>query len=164
MAIPGTPNLRQRIGGIEKEDGSGNISYDPTNHAHMVEVRAERVKRVKVPDIEVAGDPDAEILVVGWGSTWGSITSAMGRVRSNGHKVAHAHLSHLNPFPKNLGEILEGRTHILVPEMNLGQLSLMLRAGYLVDDKSISKVAGQPFTAGELEQTILEYIEGKSKS
>jgi len=164
MAIPGTPNLMHRIGGIEKEDGSGNISYDPTNHAHMVEVRAERVKRVKVPDIEVAGDPDAEILVVGWGSTWGSITSAMGRVRSNGHKVAHAHLSHLNPFPKNLGEILEGRTHILVPEMNLGQLSLMLRAEYLVDAKSISKVAGQPFTAGELEQTILEYIEGKSKS
>lgn len=164
MAIPGTPNLMHRIGGIEKEDGSGNISYDPTNHAHMVEVRAERVKRVKVPEIEVAGDPDAEILVVGWGSTWGSITSAMGRVRSNGHKVAHAHLSHLNPFPKNLGEILEGRTHILVPEMNLGQLSLMLRAEYLVDAKSISKVAGQPFTAGELEQTILEYIEGKSKS
>jgi 2-oxoglutarate ferredoxin oxidoreductase subunit alpha len=164
MAIPGTPNLMHRIGGIEKEDGSGNISYDPTNHAHMVEVRAERVKRVKVPDIEVAGDPDAEILVVGWGSTWGSITSAMGRVRSNGHKVAHAHLSHLNPFPKNLGEVLEGRTHILVPEMNLGQLSLMLRAEYLVDAKSISKVAGQPFTAGELEQTILEYIEGKSKS
>jgi len=164
MAIPGTPNLMHRIGGIEKEDGSGNISYDPTNHAHMVEVRAERVKRVKVSDIEVAGDPDAEILVVGWGSTWGSITSAMGRVRSNGHKVAHAHLSHLNPFPKNLGEILEGRTHILVPEMNLGQLSLMLRAEYLVDAKSISKVAGQPFTAGELEQTILEYIEGKSKS
>ena len=164
MAIPGTPNLMHRIGGIEKEDGSGNISYDPTNHAHMVEVRAERVKRVKVPDIEVAGDPDAEILVVGWGSTWGSITSAMGRVRSNGHKVAHAHLSHLNPFPKNLGEILEGRTHILVPEMNMGQLSLMLRAEYLVDAKSISKVAGQPFTAGELEQTILEYIEGKSKS
>lgn len=164
MAIPGTPNLMHRIGGIEKEDGSGNISYDPTNHAHMVEVRAERVKRVKVPDIEVAGDPDAEILVVSWGSTWGSITSAMGRVRSNGHKVAHAHLSHLNPFPKNLGEILEGRTHILVPEMNLGQLSLMLRAEYLVDAKSISKVAGQPFTAGELEQTILEYIEGKSKS
>lgn len=164
MAIPGTPNLMHRIGGIEKEDGSGNISYDPTNHAHMVEVRAERVKRVKVPEIEVAGDPDAEILVVSWGSTWGSITSAMGRVRSNGHKVAHAHLSHLNPFPKNLGEILEGRTHILVPEMNLGQLSLMLRAEYLVDAKSISKVAGQPFTAGELEQTILEYIEGKSKS
>ena len=164
MAIPGTPNLMHRIGGIEKEDGSGNISYDPTNHAHMVEVRAERVKRVKVPDIEVAGDPDAEILVVGWGSTWGSITSAMGRVRSSGHKVAHAHVSHLNPFPKNLGEILEGRTHILVPEMNMGQLSLMLRAEYLVDAKSISKVAGQPFTAGELEQTILEYIEGKSKS
>ncbi len=164
MAIPGTPNLMHRIGGIEKEDGTGNISYDPTNHAHMVEVRAERVKRVEVPDIEVAGDPDAEILVVGWGSTWGSITSAMGRVRSSGHKVAHAHLSHLNPFPKNLGEILEGRTHILVPEMNLGQLSLMLRAEYLVDAKSISKVAGQPFTAGELEQTILEYIEGKSKS
>ncbi len=164
MAIPGTPNLMHRIGGIEKEDGTGNISYDPSNHSHMVEVRAERVKRVKVPDIEVAGDPDAEILVVGWGSTWGSITSAMGRVRSSGHKVAHAHLSHLNPFPKNLGEILEGRTHILVPEMNMGQLSLMLRAEYLVDAKSISKVAGQPFTAGELEQTILEYIEGKSKS
>jgi len=162
MAIPGTPDLMHRIGGIEKEDGSGNISYDPVNHSRMVEIRAERIKRIDVPDVEVVGDPDAEVLIVGWGSTWGSITSALGRVRSNGHKVAHAHLTHLNPFPKNLGDVLKGRKHILVPEMNMGQLSLMLRAEYLVDATPISKVAGQPFTAGELEQTILTYVEEKS--
>ena len=162
MAIPGTPDLMHRIGGIEKEDGTGNISYDPANHSRMVEIRAERIKRIDVPDVEVVGDPDAEVLIVGWGSTWGSITSALGRVRSSGHKVAHAHLTHLNPFPKNLGDVLKGRNHILVPEMNTGQLSLMLRAEYLVDAKPISKVAGQPFTAGELEQTILTYVEEKS--
>ena len=103
-------------------------------------------------------------MIVGWGSTWGSITSALGRVRSSGHKVAHVHPPHLNPFPKNLGDVLKGRTHILVPEMNTGQLSLMMRAEYLVDATPISKVAGQPFTAGELEQTILTYVEEKSTS
>jgi len=164
MAIPGTPDLMHRIGGIEKEDGSGNISYDPANHSRMIEIRAERIKRIEVPDVEVVGDPDAEVLVVGWGSTWGSITSALGRLRSSGHKVAHIHLTHLNPFPKNLGEVLENRKHVLVPEMNLGQLSLMLRAEYLVDAKPISKVAGQPFTAGELEQIILDYVDEKSTS
>ena len=164
MAIPGTPDLMHRIGGIEKEDGSGNISYDPANHSRMIEIRAERIKRIEVPDVEVVGDPDAEVLVVGWGSTWGSITSALGRLRSSGHKVAHIHLTHLNPFPKNLGEVLGNRKHVLVPEMNLGQLSLMLRAEYLVDAKPISKVAGQPFTAGELEQIILDYVDEKSTS
>ena len=163
MAIPGTPDLMHRIGGIEKEDGSGNISYDPTNHAKMVEIRAERIRRIEVPDVEVVGDTDADVLVLGWGSTWGAITSALGRLRGEGHKIAHAHLTHLNPFPANLGEVLKGRTHVLVPEMNLGQLSLMLRAEFLVDAQSISKVSGQPFTAGELETTILEIMNEEAK-
>lgn len=163
MAIPGTPDLMHRIGGIEKEDGSGNISYDPTNHAKMVEIRAERIRRIEVPDVEVVGDTDADVLVLGWGSTWGAITSALGRLRGEGHKIAHAHLTHLNPFPANLGEVLKGRTHVLVPEMNLGQLSLMVRAEFLVDAQSISKVSGQPFTAGELETTILEIMNEEAK-
>lgn len=163
MAIPGTPDLMHRIGGIEKEDGSGNISYDPTNHAKMVEIRAERIRRIEVPDVEVVGDPDADVLILGWGSTWGAITSALGRLRGEGHKIAHAHLTHLNPFPANLGEVLKGRTHVLVPEMNLGQLSLMVRAEFLVDAQSISKVSGQPFTAGELETTILEIMNEEAK-
>jgi len=163
MAIPGTPDLMHRIGGIEKEDGSGNISYDPTNHAKMVEIRAERIRRIEVPDVEVVGDPDADVLILGWGSTWGAITSALGRLRDEGHKIAHAHLTHLNPFPANLGEVLKGRTHVLVPEMNLGQLSLMVRAEFLVDAQSISKVSGQPFTAGELETTILEMMNEEAK-
>ena len=163
MAIPGTPDLMHRIGGIEKEDGSGNISYDPTNHAKMVEIRAERIRRIEVPDVEVVGDTDADVLILGWGSTWGAITSALGRLRGEGHKIAHAHLTHLNPFPANLGEVLKGRTHVLVPEMNLGQLSLMVRAEFLVDAQSISKVSGQPFTAGELETTILEIMNEEAK-
>ena len=163
MAIPGTPDLMHRIGGIEKEDGSGNISYDPTNHAKMVEIRAERIRRIEVPDVEVVGDTDADVLVLGWGSTWGAITSALGRLRGEGHKIAHAHLTHLNPFPANLGEVLKGRTHVLVPKMNLGQLSLMVRAEFLVDAQSISKVSGQPFTAGELETTILEIMNEEAK-
>ena len=163
MAIPGTPDLMHRIGGIEKEDGSGNISYDPTNHAKMVEIRAERIRRIEVPDVEVVGDPDADVLILGWGSTWGAITSALGRLRGEGHKIAHAHLTHLNPFPANLGEVLKGRTHVLVAEMSLGRLSLMGRAEFLVDAQSISKVSGQPFTAGELETTILEIMNEEAK-
>jgi 2-oxoglutarate ferredoxin oxidoreductase subunit alpha len=162
-ALPGTPGLMHRIGGLEKEDGSGNVSYDPDNHERMVHLRAEKVARIAedIPPVEVEGDvDDAELLVVGWGSTWGAIDGAMGRVRRRGRKVARVHLRHLNPFPKDLGEVLARYPKVLVPEMNLGQLSRLLRAEYLVDARSITKVRGVPFTAGELEQAMLDALGG----
>jgi 2-oxoglutarate ferredoxin oxidoreductase subunit alpha len=162
-AVPGTPGLMHRIGGIEKEDGSGNISYDPANHERMVRLRAARIAGIAndIPPVEVTGDvDDAELLVVGWGSTWGAIDGAMNRVRAKGRRVAHAHLMHLNPFPANLGEVLQRYPRVVVPEMNLGQLCRMLRAEFLVDAKSVSKVQGTPFTAGELEQSFLDHLGG----
>lgn len=163
-APPGTPGLIHRIGGIEKEDGSGNISYDPDNHERMVHLRADKVAGIAkdIPPVGVTGDvDDAEILVLGWGSTWGSISGAVDRVRAAGRKVAQAHLVHLNPFPANLGQILERYPNVMVPEMNMGQLAHELRARYLVDVKSVTKVKGQPFAAHELEDAILEAIDGK---
>jgi 2-oxoglutarate ferredoxin oxidoreductase subunit alpha len=156
-AVPGTPDLMHRIGGIEKEAGTGNISYDPANHEYMVRMRAARVAKIAddIPPALVDGDDDADLLVVGWGSTWGAIATAVERARSGGHKVARVHLTHLNPFPKNLGEVLARYPKVIVPEMNLGQLCRLLRAEYLVDAKPISKVMGQPFTAAELHEHIL---------
>jgi 2-oxoglutarate ferredoxin oxidoreductase subunit alpha len=162
-ALPGTPGLMHRIGGLEKEDGSGNVSYDSGNHERMVHLRAAKVAGIAddIAEVEVEGDvDDAEILVLGWGSTWGAIDGAMGRVRAGGRKVAKAHLRHLNPFPRNLGEVLARYPKVLVPEMNLGQLSRLLRAEYLVDVRSVTKVRGVPFTAGELEQAILDTLGG----
>ncbi len=160
-AVPGTLGLEHRIGGIEKEDGSGNISYDPANHEHMVHLRADKVAGIArdIPLVDVQGDvDDAELLVVAWGSTWGAIDGAANRCRAKGRKVAHAHLTHLNPFPANLGEVLARYPHVVVPEMNLGQLSRLLRAEYLVDAHSITKVRGVPFTAGELEAAFLKEL------
>jgi 2-oxoglutarate/2-oxoacid ferredoxin oxidoreductase subunit alpha len=159
--VPGTPGLMHRIGGIEKADGSGNISYDPDNHERMVHLRAEKVAGITrdIAPLEVTGDvDDAELLIIGWGSTWGAICGAVDRVRAAGHKVAQTHLVHLNPFPADLGETLRRYPRVLCPEMNLGQLSKLLRAEYLVDVQSISKVKGVPFTAGELENAILEAL------
>ena len=157
-AIPGTEALMHRIGGIEKQDGTGNISYDPANHELMVRLREERILKIadKLPPLEVMGDDDADILVVGWGSTWGAITSAVGRLRSGGTKVASVHLRHLYPFAPTLGELLQRFDHVVVPEMNLGQLTKLLRAEFLVDATTISKVSGQPFTAAELVTKIQE--------
>ena len=158
LALPGTPNLMHRIGGIEKADGTGNISYDPDNHEKMVHLRAAKIAGISddIPPVEVRGDrEDADILVIGWGSTWGAISGAVDRARAKGRKVAQAHLVHLNPFPDNLGEVLQAYPRVLVPEMNLGQLSRLLRAEYLVDAREVSKVRGVPFTAGELERAIL---------
>ncbi len=152
-AVPGTPGLEHRIGGIEKADGSGDISYDPANHQRMTELRAAKVAGIAgtVPPVEVQGDAeDPEVLVVGWGSTWGAITDAVERVRAGGRRVAHVHLRHLNPFPPNLGDVLADAPRVLVPEMNLGQLALLLRSTFLVDARPVNKVAGQPFTAAEL--------------
>ena len=156
-AIPGTPGLEHRIGGIEKADGSGDISYDPDNHQRMTDLRAAKVAAVAdtYGPLRFTGDvDDGEVLVVGWGSTWGAIASAVERVRETGSKVAHLHIRHLNPFPKGLGEVLHRFPKVLVPEMNLGQLALLLRAEYLVDAQSLTKVAGLPFTAGEIEVEI----------
>jgi 2-oxoglutarate ferredoxin oxidoreductase subunit alpha len=162
-AVPGTPGLMHRIGGIEKEDGSGNISYDPANHERMVRLRAARIAGIAddIPLTEVTGDvADAELLVLGWGSTWGAIDGAMARVRARGRRVAHAHLTHLNPFPRDLGDVLRRYPKVVVPEMNLGQLSKLVRAEYLVDARSVTKVQGSPFTAGELEQALLDHLGG----
>jgi 2-oxoglutarate/2-oxoacid ferredoxin oxidoreductase subunit alpha len=159
-AIPGTPGLMHRVGGIEKEDGTGNISYTPENHEKMVHLRAAKIAGIvnDIPLLEIQGDADAEVLVVGWGSTWGAIGDALRRVRAKGEKVAWVHLTHLSPMHGNLGEVLAGRRRILVPEMNLGQLCREIRARFLVDATPISKVQGVPFTSSELELAIMEAL------
>ncbi len=157
-AIPGTPGLMHRIGGLEKEDGTGNVNYDPLNHQHMVELRAQKVAGIakELPPVTV-DDPDgASLLVLGWGSTWGSIQQAVREARAAGTPAAHAHLVHLNPFPPNLGEVLARYDRILVPEMNLGQLTKLVRAEFLVDAKTLPKVQGLPFRASEIEAAIQE--------
>jgi 2-oxoglutarate ferredoxin oxidoreductase subunit alpha len=158
-AIPGTPGLEHRIGGIEKADGSGNISYDPDNHDLMVRTRAAKIEGIKVPDLEVE-DPsgEAKLLVLGWGSTYGSIGAAVRRARRAGQNVAQAHLRHMNPFPANLGEVLRRYDKVLVPEINLGQLALLLRGKYLVDVISYNRVRGLPFRAAELAEAIEEVL------
>jgi 2-oxoglutarate ferredoxin oxidoreductase subunit alpha len=157
-AVPGTPGLEHRIGGLEKQDGSGNVNYEPLNHEHMVRLRAEKIERVAadVPDVVPEGDPEGEVLLVGWGSTAGSITSALKAQRAKGRKVGHVHLRYLNPLPRNLGEVLSRYEHVLVPELNLGQLLWVLRAKYLVDAKGVNKVQGKPFRQDELESAIEE--------
>jgi 2-oxoglutarate ferredoxin oxidoreductase subunit alpha len=159
-AIPGTPGLEHRIGGLEKADVTGNISYDPDNHELMTRLRAAKVAGIDrdIPPVEVDTDEGAEVLVLGWGSTYGSIAAAVRRVRARGLKVAQAHLVHLNPFPRNLGEVVGRYREVLVPEMNLGQLSLLIRGRYLVDAKSVNKVKGLPFKAAEIEEALLELI------
>jgi 2-oxoglutarate/2-oxoacid ferredoxin oxidoreductase subunit alpha len=156
-AIPGTPGLEHRIGGIEKQDGTGNISYDPANHDFMVRTRRAKIDGITVPDV-VVDDPEgsARILVLGWGSTYGPITAAVRRVRAEGGQVAQAHLRNLNPFPANLGEVLRSYDRVLVPEMNLGQLAHLLRAEYLVDARSFTQVTGLPFKAEQLAQAIVK--------
>ena len=162
-AIPGTPGMMHRVGGLEKADGTGNVEYDPANHDAMCRIRAAKVAGIAadIPPVEV-DDPDgnASVLVVGWGSTWGQIKAALRRIRAAGKPVAHAHLMHLNPFPANLGEVVAGYDRVLVPEMNLGQLSRLLRAEYLVDATGLNQVKGIPFKAAEIEAKILEMIDG----
>jgi 2-oxoglutarate ferredoxin oxidoreductase subunit alpha len=160
-AIPGTDGLMHRIGGIEKADGTGNVSYDPANHALMTSIRQDRIALIAddIPPTSVEGDADARIAVVGWGSTWGAIRGATRRLADAGKSVAHIHLTHLNPFPKDLGEVLARYDRIIVPELNMGQLVRLLRAEFLVDAQPINKVMGQPFTAAEIEQALLAEFE-----
>ena len=159
-AIPGTPGLEHRIGGIEKQDVTGNVSYDPLNHETMVRLRAAKVEAVAqdIPDVVPAGDPDGDLLIVAWGSTYGAVTAALKAERAKGHRIGHVHLRHLNPLPRNLGEVLGRYKQVLVPEMNLGQLVMMLRAKYLVDAQGYNKIQGQPFKQSEIEAKIEELL------
>jgi len=161
-AIPGTPGLEHRIGGLEKQHLSGNVNYEPENHEFMVKLRTEKVERIAndIPLAEVEGDKKGDLLVVGWGSTYGAIRTAVMRLRQNKKSVSHLHLKHLNPLPKNVGEILYNFKHILVPEMNLGQLVKVLRAKYLVPAFSVNKIQGLPFKASEIENKIVEILKG----
>jgi 2-oxoglutarate ferredoxin oxidoreductase subunit alpha len=159
-AIPGTPGLEHRIGGIEKQDVTGNINYEPLNHEKMVRIRAAKVEAVAqdIPDLVPAGDPDGDLLIVAWGSTYGPITAGMKTMRAKGHRIGHVHLRHLNPLARNLGELMTRYRHVLVPEMNLGQLSMILRAKYLVDAQGYNKIQGQPFKTSEIEAKIEEIL------
>lgn len=162
-AVPGTPGLEHRVGGLEKAEGKGNISYDPDNHDKMVRIRQAKVDGVQVPDVTV-DDPsgEARVLVLGWGSSYGPIGAACRRVRAQGMSIAQAHLRHLNPMPGNLGDVLRSYDKVIVPEMNLGQLAMLLRARYLVDVQSYTKVAGLPFRAEELQNVLTDVVQGVS--
>jgi 2-oxoglutarate ferredoxin oxidoreductase subunit alpha len=159
-AVPGTPGLEHRIGGLEKQDVTGNVNYEPLNHEHMVRIRAAKVDAIvqDVPDVNPAGDPEGDLVLVGWGSTYGSITAALRAVRGKGLRVGHIHLRHLNPLPRNLGEVLGRYGKVLVPEMNMGQLLMVLRAKYLVDAIGLNKIQGKPFKQSEIEASIHEVL------
>jgi 2-oxoglutarate/2-oxoacid ferredoxin oxidoreductase subunit alpha len=159
-AVPGTPGLEHRIGGLEKQDVTGNINYEPLNHEHMVRIRAAKVAAVAqdIPDVEPVGDPQGDLLIVAWGSTHGAITAAVKAQRAEGRKIGHVHLRHLNPLPSNLGDVIKRYGYVLVPELNMGQLLWVLRAKYLVDAVGLNKIQGRPFKQVELEQKIEEIL------
>jgi 2-oxoglutarate ferredoxin oxidoreductase subunit alpha len=160
FALPGTPGLEHRIGGIEKQHITGNVNYDPENHHLMVKLRQEKVDRAAndIPLVEVMGEKTGKVLVLGWGSTFGSISSAVEKMQRDGKSVSSAHLRHLNPFPRNLGDVLAGFETVIIPEMNLGQLCTMIRARYLVDAVPFSKVKGRPFQIREIVRKVEEYL------
>jgi len=153
-AVPGTPGLEHRIGGLEKADLSGNISYDPENHHRMTQLRHQKIANIAndIPDLQVYGPSRGDLLILGWGSTYGAIRSAVERLQAEGHAVAHAHLRHLNPFPRNTGEVLGAYRRVLMPEVNMGQLRLLIRARYLVDAVGLNKVRGKPYRIAEIEE------------
>src|SRR5499425_2761442 len=159
-AIPGTPGLEHRIGGLEKQDVTGNINYEPLNHENMVRIRAAKVAAIAqdIPDIVPAGDAQGDLLIVAWGSTHGAITAAVNSQRELGHRIGHVHLRHLNPFPRNLGNVLKRYKRVLVPELNMGQLLWLLRAKFLVNAIGLNKIQGRPFKQAELEQKISELL------
>jgi 2-oxoglutarate/2-oxoacid ferredoxin oxidoreductase subunit alpha len=164
-APPGVPGLEHRIGGLEKSDGSGNVSYDPVNHERMVHLRRDKIAGIvaDVPPVEVNDETgDAQLVLVSWGSTYAAVAAGVKRVRARGMKAAHVHLRHLNPLPANLGNVLKRYKQVLVPEINLGQLSRVLRAEFLVDAQTMSKIQGVPFRVGEIEAAITALLGGKS--
>jgi 2-oxoglutarate ferredoxin oxidoreductase subunit alpha len=161
-AVPGTPGLEHRIGGLEKEDQTGNVNYDPDNHHYMNMHRQNKVDVIAnyIPEAKAYGDDSGELLVLGWGGTHGAIRSSVERAQKAGHSVSHLHLRHINPFPKNLGKLLGNFKKVLIPELNLGQLLTMIRAKYLVDAQGLNKVAGKPFTTTEVYNKILQMVKG----
>jgi len=161
-AVPGTPGLEHRIGGLEKENQTGNVNYDPDNHHYMNVHRQNKVDAIAnyIPEAKIYGEESGKLLVLGWGGTHGAIRSSVERAQKAGHSVSHVHLRHINPFPKNLGEILNNYNKVLIPELNLGQLSTMIRAKYLVDAQGLNKVAGKPFTTTEVYNKILQMVKG----
>jgi 2-oxoglutarate ferredoxin oxidoreductase subunit alpha len=161
-AVPGIKGLEHRIGGLEKSNITGDVSYDPENHEFMVRLRAQKVKNIEndIPDLKVEGDKDAELLIVGWGSTYGSITEAVNRARRKGLKVANAHFRYLNPFPKNTRDVLKKYKKIVCPEINMGQLSKLLREEFLIDVESFNKIQGLPFKSFEIEAKIDSILGG----
>jgi 2-oxoglutarate ferredoxin oxidoreductase subunit alpha len=164
-AIPGTPGLEHRIGGLEKADGLGNVSYDPENHHRMTQLRAQKVAGIAddIGELAVYGPPRGDVLVLGWGSTYGSIRTAIERLQAQGHAVAHAHLRHLNPFPRNTGDVLGAYRRVLIPEINMGQLRMLIRARFLVDAVGLNRVRGKPFPVAEIvDATRLLLDEGTS--
>ncbi|HEY2214683.1 MAG TPA: 2-oxoglutarate ferredoxin oxidoreductase subunit alpha, partial [Acidimicrobiales bacterium] len=164
-APPGVPGLEHRIGGLEKADGSGNVSYDGVNHERMVHLRHDKIAGIAkdIPLLDVNDETgDAQLLLVSWGSTYAAVAAGVKRVRARGMKVAHAHLRHLNPFPSNLGDVLGQYSQVMVPEINLGQLSRILRSEFLVDAKSMNKMQGVPFRVGEIESAITMLLGGNA--
>ena len=162
-AVPGTTGLEHRIGGLEKADITGNVSYDPDNHHRMQVLRAQKVAGIAndIPDLQVFGPSSGELLIVGWGSTYGAIHTAVERMQGEGKSVAHAHFRHLNPFPRNTGEVLLSYRRVLVPEVNLGQLLLLLRARYLIDAIGLNKVRGKPYRISEIEEAARQLLAAK---
>ncbi|MBM4176344.1 MAG: 2-oxoacid:acceptor oxidoreductase subunit alpha [Ignavibacteria bacterium] len=162
---PGTPGLEHRIGGLEKKHITGGVSYDPENHEFMVNLREEKVKKIadELPQIEIYGESEGELLVVGWGGTYGAIRDGVNRARNKGHKVSQIHLKYLFPFQKNLGEILRSFKQILIPELNLGQLATLIRSEFLIAPITLSKIQGLPFRASEIEDKILELMKEKKE-
>jgi 2-oxoglutarate ferredoxin oxidoreductase subunit alpha len=160
-AIPGTPGLEHRIGGLEKQHLTGNVSYDPENHERMVKLRAEKVQRVAdlLPPTEIEGDPEGDLLVIGWGCSDGAIKAAVAGMRQRGHRIGHIQLRHLSPFPKDLGEIMNRYSQVLVPELNLGQLAFLLRGRYVREIHSYTKVQGRPFMETEIRDAIAARLE-----
>ncbi len=164
-AIPGTPGLEHRIGGLEKADITGNVNYDAENHMRMVTYRAEKVARIAkdIPHVQVIGDEEGQLLVLGWGSTYGAILSAVQRARASGLSVSHAHLRYLNPFPENLADVLSRFEQVLIPELNLGQLRLLIRGRYLVDAVGLNIVTGRPFKIEQIETKIRELVRQEAR-
>ena len=159
QAIPGHAGMEHRIGGLEKDE-SGAVSYDPDNHEEMTLLRAEKIARIarSIPPLKVNGERTGKVLVLGWGGSYGAITSAVNNLREEGYSVSSLHLRHLNPFPSDLKKILQGFDKILIPELNLGQLSKLIREKFLIETVSFNSVNGQPFKVGEMTTRILEFL------
>jgi len=162
-ALPGTAGLEHRIGGLEKADGTGNVCYEPDNHHHMVELRQQKIDIIAnfIPDVESYGKDNGELLILGWGGTYGAIRAAVEKAMNNNLSVSHIHLKHINPLPKNLGEALLKYNKVLIPEINLGQLSSIIRNKYLIDTLNYNRISGKPFTTSDIYSKILEILEDK---